>query len=416
MRRFARIPFGLLSFIGLTALVACNYLGPVLLAGSIASNPSDESVRRGLWLLIYGVMLTAGIVVLIEASRKKLPSHTQQNSIAPFLQSPAMVYLFALIIIGASGVHQYTMAYAFALERVMIDYIPIIAVGCLLLTEILRHLNKRNMISDIAITCIPLALTMLAIYNKSVLASGQFGLGLLCYPPTLFAVTGLVVAAIAYYHRRKYLWCVVYFYAVGVILTAGFSPEYPHVLNVRTAGGILVASLLIYGLMIRNPYVCLSGIVILCLGLSQSDTFATFVKQHQITPMGGLAGVAGICTLALYLIFTDRLHKAVQVLGGLCLAVLLYDCLPTIVHWKYLLVIVVTGILVTVLWFRTRNLLIMAVLMSPLIVRVYMLLRQIAYWRFIILGFVLLIAGTCVSLFKKPLKDNIEPENEKNTI
>ncbi len=48
MRRFAGIVFRVLSVLGLGLVIACNYLGPVFLARSIALEPSDTSARREL--------------------------------------------------------------------------------------------------------------------------------------------------------------------------------------------------------------------------------------------------------------------------------------------------------------------------------------------------------------------------------
>ena len=151
MKRFAKIQFGILSLIGLGIVIGCNYWGPSLMARSIAESPGAETGRRTLWLLIYLVMLGGSVTSLIEAIRKPNLSSDNNESPTPFLQSPAMAYIFVLIVLAASGVHQYWMAYAFTLERVLMDYVPIIAVGSLLLIEILRLTGKRNKVSDILI-------------------------------------------------------------------------------------------------------------------------------------------------------------------------------------------------------------------------------------------------------------------------
>jgi hypothetical protein len=416
MRRCARIPFAVLAILGLGALVACNYLGPVLLARSIAIDPTQELARRGLWLFLLLAMLIAAALVLVEAARANHSHQTQQNKNerSPFLQTRVMVYLFALILLLGSGIHQYSMAFIFALERVLGDFVPLIAVAALLLLEILRHYGKRFGFTEIIISCAPLAAMLLAINEKSVLASGRFGIALICYPPVLLAITGLALAALAVYHRWLWLLLVVFAYGLGVILTVGFSPQYPYELNIRACVGTLVVALLVYGIIIRNPSVCLAAVIVLCLTLSQWDAYLAFAKRHDVTQVGALAGAAGLGVLALYLLFARRLHKAVAIVGSLCLAGFTFDYLPEHAHWRYLAALLATGLLVTALWFRTRDTWVISILWIPFFVRLHTLAKRIAHWRSVILAFLLLVAGAFVSLRKRPTKDRPSPPRPEN--
>jgi len=411
MRRFARIPFGVLSVLGLGVLMACNYLGPMLMARSISVDPSQELARRGLWMFLWVTMLIAAGIVLIEAMRGKY-QQAKQNDRA-FLQSPVMVYVFALILLIVSGVHQYSMAFTFALERVLGDFVPVIAVASLLLLEILRHLGKRFGFTEIFILFAPLAAMLLAINEKSVLASGQLGFDLMCYPPVFFALSGLAVAAVAIYHRWWYrLLFVAFAYGLGVILTVGFSPEHPYDLNTHACVWILVAALLVYGIIRRNQFSYLAGIVVLCIELAQLDSFLVFVKNLNLTEIGGLAGVCGFGCMAFYLLFGQRLHKVFQIVGALCLAVFVYDYLPEYIHWRYIIALLVTGCLMGLLWFRRKDILVMAILCVPFLIKLYIIAKCLAYWRLVILGFLLLAAGTVASLLKRSTRDRVGQENE----
>lgn len=413
VRRFAKIPFRVMSLAGLGILITCNYLGPMLLARSIEVNPSQEPARRDLWLFLWLTMLIGAGVVLIEAIRGNTQQKREGNNQAPFLQMPVMVYVFALIVVVASGVHQYAMGFAFALERVLGDFVPVITLATLLLLEILRHLDKRLGRLEIAISCVPLAMMLLAIQQKSVLASGEFGPGLICYPPVLLALAGLTMAALSWYHRRYPLRVVAVAYGLGVILTAGFSPERPHDLNTYACFGSLVAAIMLYGMFKRNPYVCLAGVVIICSGLSLWDPFSKYAAFYQVSEVGGLAGVFGLGSVAIYIVFGRRLHKVICIIGTLCIAGFMFDYLSDYNHWRYMVVLLVTGLLMIGLWFRTRDILAISILWIPSLVRLYILAKLIAHWRFIILSFLLLGAGTVVSLFKRPKKDLSIPEKHE---
>ena len=408
LRRFARIPFSVIMTIALTGIIAYNYLGPAFMARSVSVNPSNESARRGLWLLLYVLMLAGFLVVWLDALRQKV----SQESKTPFLQSPSMAYLFALIVLFGSGVHQYMMAYAFTLERVVLDYVPVVTVGCLLLIEVLRLSGKRNIVIDTVIVCLPGALIFYAIYNQSVLSSGEWGLGLLCYPPVMLAGIGAAVAGLALYRQSRLLWAVVSVYVLGVIWTTGFSPQYPHDLNTMTCAVVLMAALLIYGFIVRNPYICLSGVIILSLGLPAIDRFSEVTKNWQLTEPGTIAGVFGFGTLILYLVFEKKLHKAVRVFGALLLAAFIFDFLPASMHIRYLIVVIVLGVLLTALWIRTKDIWIISILSIPVFVRLYILTKVLANWRYIILGFVALVTGAYVSLFKRSIKDDMDSEEE----
>lgn len=416
VRRFARIPFRIMSLAGLGILVLCNYLGPMLMARSIAVYPAQEPARRDLWLFLWLTMLVGAGVVLIEAIRGNSQNKRKDNDQAPFLQIPVMVYVFALIVVLASGVHQYAMAFAFALERVLGDFIPVSILGTLLLLEILRHLDDRIGVSEIAISCVPLAMMLLAIQQKSVLASGEFGPGFMFYPPVLLALTGLAMAVLSWYHRWYPLRAVAVAYGLGVILTAGFSPEHPHDLNTIACFGSLIAVVMLYGMFKRNPYVCLAGLLILCSGLSLWNPFSKCTAFYQVTKVGGLAGVYGFGSVVIYLVFSRRLHKVICIIGTLCIVGFMFDYLREYSHWRYVVVLFVTGLLMIVLWFRTRDILAISILWIPSLVRLYILAKRIAYWRFIILSFLMLGAGTVVSLLKRPKRGPIDTAKDKDNF
>lgn len=408
MRHFARISFRVLSLLGLGVLMVCNYLGPILMARSISVDPSQELARRGLWMFLWVTILIAAGIVLIEAMRGKY-QQAEQNDRA-FLQSPVMVYVFALILLIASGVHQYSMAFTFALERVLGDFVPLITLATLLLLEILRHRGKRFGYTEIFISCVPLAAMLLAINEKSVLASGQLGPGLLCYPPVTLVLSGLAIAAVAIYHRWYRLLVAVFFYGLGVILTAGFSPEHPYNLNIHACIGTLAVALLVYGIIIRNQFSYLAGIVVLCIELARLDSFSVFVKNLNLTEVGSLAGVCGLGCMAFYLLFSHRLHKAFQIVGALCLAGFVYDYLPEYIHWRYIIALLATGCIMVLLWFRRKDILIIAILLVPFLIKLYIMAKRLAHWRFVLLGFLLLAAGTVASMLKRPTRDRICPE------
>jgi hypothetical protein len=302
------------------------------------------------------------------------------------------------------------MAYAFTLERVLLDYVPAAAVGCLILIEVLRLSGKGHIVWTIVITCIPGGLVLLAIDEQSVLSSGQWGLGLVAYPPVLLAGFGIAVAAVAYLRKSGGLWWIAAAYGMGVVLTYGFSPEDPYDLNYF--GCCLVTSIILlgYGFIKRNPYICFAGIIVFCLGLPDLKGLPEMVKSWHLTEPGFYAGIIGLGTIALYLIFSKKLHQVLSVIGALALAVFVYDYLPASLSARYIIVLIGMVALLVGLWLRTRDVLVMVIITIPLWIRGYVLTKILANWRYIIFGFIALIGGACLSTLKKSLKTETSTE------
>jgi hypothetical protein len=211
-------------------------------------------------------------------------------------------------------------------------------------------------------------------------------------------------------YRQYRLLVVAFAYGLGVILTVGFSPRYPYALNTDACIVTLVISLLAYGIIVWKHHFCLAGIVILCVRLGMLNSFSEFLARNGLTTVGGLAGVFGLGSVFLYLLFGRQLHKAVQVFGTACLAGFLFDYLPDYAHWRYIVVLFGTGLLAIGLWSRTRDILAISILWAPFFIKLYMAAKYIAHWRFVILGFLLLGAGTVVSLLRRPTRNKTGTE------
>ncbi len=411
MRRYVRIPFGWLSIVGLVGLVAANYFGPILMAQSMAADPANESGRRGVWFLIWLGMLIAVGLVVTEAARSKARGFSTKNKNTALLQSSVMPYALALVLLAASGVHQYAMAYMFALDKPLGDFLPATAVGALLMLEILRRLDLRFGILHIAVACVPLAVLAYAIGNKSICASGAMGFDIIAYPPVFCALTGAGLTVLSVRHRWPGLLIAVGGCLLGVILTAGFSPGEPHQLNTIACGGIVAAGLMVYGLVSFKQHFCLIAVAIMTFGLAMSDGFMDRASGWQLTEMGAVAGVAGLGVVLLYIVFGSQLHTAARIVGALCLAGFILDYLPGELDVQYAVVLIVGGLLATGIWFRARDWLVILILAAPVCIRLYLLAKHITHWRLVILGFVVLAAGTILSLKKSktiPQTEQIE--------
>ncbi|MCE5339604.1 MAG: hypothetical protein LLF92_00565 [Planctomycetaceae bacterium] len=407
IKRLVKIQIGIMTFAGLLIIMIFNYLGPVFMANIISEHASQRELCRGYWLNLNVLILIGAVFVIIEAARKKMEEDKKA-----FLQKPTMAYIFALILLAMTGIHQYAIGYSFAIKYVFGDFIPVIAISSILLFEIFHHNGKRFDILSIVSLCVPLLVTMLAINNKSILASGHINASLFSYPPVILALSGIAIAALAKYHRWKGLIILTVIYGLGVVLTAGFSPEHPYDLNIRAFFATCSIISFAYGIFVWNQYFCIAGIISLCFLLPQFKCFAELVKENGLTKEGTLVGMFGFGSMILYILFGQSLNKAIRIIGTIFFAIFLFDYLPESFQWRFPGTLIATGLIIFGVWIRTKDSLIIPILLMPFLFRLYMYAKGIGYWRQVIVGFLMLGVGTVISLFKNSIKNIIKKGNE----
>ena len=408
MRRFILFPLGVLSFIGIGLILAWNFLTPSLMAGPLVAKTATDEIRRNHWLIGWLVLLTGAIMILIES----LKTNPLRNNRAPFLQTPSMVLIFSLVLLASTAYHQYGIAYMFAVDYSFGDFIPLIAVCSLLVLELFRCLGKNPQRTKIVVSSIPLLVTICAAANKSILTRPSLSLELLWYPPILLAIISMVFAGLSKYHRQKYLSYVAITYAIGVLLTIGYSPDKTHPLNWQMCGAGVVLVLLILGAIHKNISLCFAAVIALAFGLGLTDWFAAFEKRHFLTPLGAMAGVAGLGTVAICIAFGRKTPRVLTIFAALAIIGFLFDYLPVRLCWTDLGASAVVAAISFIFWLRPRDIIAATIIWIPTFPRIYLLARDMSSWGFVFLSFVLLFVGACVSIFIKGRKSkNQEPDS-----
>ncbi|HBG28317.1 MAG: hypothetical protein A2Y10_04170 [Planctomycetes bacterium GWF2_41_51] len=93
-----------------------------------------------------------------------------------------------------------------------------------------------------------------------------------------------------------------------------------------------------------------------------------------------------------------------QIVGTIFFAIFLFDYLPAQIAWSYLWTLIVTGLILISVWVRTKDTLLIPILLLPFFFRLYILLKFIGHWRQVIAGFLLLGVGMAISLWKNSIK------------
>ena len=404
MRRFVRIPFTSLTILALTFLVAVNYYGPLIMSRLMTPDAAPEETRRACWFAIQLTMIAGPILILITMLKSPAkPWHDSHN--AAFLRSPAMVCLFTAVMLAASAVHAWGIGYMYALPEYLGDYLPVIAVVCLLLLEILPRLGLVFGPLHVIIASAPLAVLAVAIWRMSIGAAAGWILDLVAYPPVFCTITGLAIGALAWRRRHSPLRGVVFMYLLAAILTCGYDPEQAHDLNTRIAGAVLAAVLMVYGIESWRPQYSLLATAILTLGAATTPAYLNAAAAWHLTHTGAVSAVAGCLMVGLAIVFGKSLDRHWRFLGAFCMALFAYDligpgtglCYFAAVAFAFLLVAAVAA----VLWFRARDFAAAAAVTLGAVLRLFF---AFASWRYIAAGFLALALGLLVSLKKRRRK------------
>lgn len=397
LRRWIGFPIGRLSLIGFGLIFAWNFLAAPLMGKPLVTGDWPEEIRRGHWMLWWLVLLAGAGCILVDAIRDK----TRQKETAAFIRTKPMVWIFALIILAAAAIFQYSTTYMYEITWAWGDYLPLVVIFVLLLIELLRSLNIRNPHVLMAVSFVPLFAMVYAIGDRQVLAGPSFGVEILWYPPVLLALTGLAVMGLAWYHRWWGFSYVGIAYALGVILTFGWNPAKPFALNWELFGLCIVTTLLIIGVLRQDIRICLVAVILLSAGLGVTNGIVTFARVCDMTVPGVIIGFAGIGILLICGLFGRQTHTGFIYLGAACLAISLFDYLPAALAWQDLAVLVVILLISAGIWFRTGFLYTLPVLFLPLLPKCYLIACAMSSWGFVVLSFVLLAAGGAVSFFFK---------------
>ncbi|NLX07565.1 MAG: hypothetical protein GXY33_20690 [Phycisphaerae bacterium] len=399
LRRFIIPHLSGLYLGGLAIILLWNFLCGPLLAQVNRGVATSDTVPPGPWQAAWMAVLAAGVLFLIQALRTPDPQRDRTDPL-PFLRTAAMPALFALVVLTASGLHQLGLAHAINFSHRFLDFVPVLALAALLLVEVLRVAGVRSRIWTVAIAAAPLAITLYAIWGRPV-ASAAPWLEVLWHPPVILTATGAGVLALYLAHPRRGLLHVAVAYGLAVLLTwgaTGFGD--PARLNWTQVGVVLVTLLLVLGIWRRNPELCFGGAVVAAFGLGFWDGLQHMALAWGLTVPGAVLGVAGLATLAIYVIFGDRFSRNLAALGALAFMVFVLDLFPQQVAWADLAVVVMVGVVGTPLWMRTRDYVPIVLLCLPLALRLWAVGVAMGPWRYVAISFALLAAGTWLSLRK----------------
>lgn len=386
-----RIP----SLIGVFLILIWNFLGSSLMARPLMALASTDEIRRNQWTWGWLLLLGGTTLVWIDAIHTTYTSAVEDKERPPFLQHPAMVWLFVLVLWVGSGFHQYGIAYMLAIDYQAGDFLPWMAIGMFLLVEWIRSLGKSFGHLELGLLLLPLFAVLWAMYNGKTVLIDQIDSGLFYFPPLILGACGMATLVITILHSRPRGLKVTAAYGLGTLLT--FNPS--HSFNWLLAGIGLISMLILLGILRRQPLLCLLGLVGVALGLTQTSALATWAPQYGLTMPSLIAGFTGLGTLIVVLGFGTLTPRWMTTLGSVLLGICIYDYLPKSLNVVDLFISAYVSVLFLMLVLRTRTVRAALPLWLPLGPRVYLLVVGMSSWAFVVLSFILLFLGAGISLF-----------------
>jgi len=393
LRQVLGLAFSFVSLAGLAAVLAWNFgSGPVL--ADIATNGAIEKYR---WLVSWLVLLGGLTTVLLDAMARWPRADTACTC---FLRRTPMCLIFTLILAIVGGVHQHVLGYEFDVRTTMGDYLPLVSVVFLLALQLSLSIRGRAGVLEAGLASLPLVACGVAIATGTIEARFALGVEALWYPSVLLALTGAPILWAGVRRNSSALMSVSAAYAIGAVLTVGFSPAQPCGLNWYVSGFVLASGLFIIGLLKLNVAFCLLGVFVATIGIAMTDDFGLFTWYFGLTRTGAIAGIAGFGTLVVALAFGQKTPPVLALLGAMGAVGSVLDFLPAGLGVADLTIVIGLLSLSAALWLRTRRWPPSAVLCIPVAQRLWLVLVRLAAWKYVLLSFVLLFSGAVLSSLK----------------
>ena len=393
-RRYISLDIGSLTFLGMSIILAWNFVCPSLMIRPMASYVADDVMRREYWLYGWLIILAGVALIYLDAVKRE---YVQRRCSVVFLRSGAMIWVLALILMVGSLLHQYGIAYMFAVDTFAGDYLLVVSMVLLMVVELGRSLGMPIGLFQMVLACLPLVLTLLAVLNKATVGAASLTCEGLFYAPVTLGVVGLIVSGVGIWRKWPRIHYVAIAYGLVIELTAGRG----HQLNVVLFGVSVIIILGLLGVLKRNVNLCFACVLLFTAALGSSDRFARFAACLGFGTIHALAAVVGLGTLAIAIGFGRNTPRKMILTGIIAVAYSVSKMPPPALNGIDLLICIALAILSVVLGLRTKAWGMGVLLWIPIGIRGYTLAIHLSSWCFVVLSFPLLFMGAGVSLYLK---------------
>ena len=198
---------------GLSALLVWNFLVSPYMALTLHREWPGSGQLRLVWLGGWHVMLFGAALLFVSALMVRTGGARRAGPEHPFLRSTGMAWVFALVLVGGTIVHQYALTYIFDVRFAAGDFLPVAVIVAAAALEIMRGYGVHGTKADMALALAPFALVFAVVREHVFLVTPQWGLGMLFQPWAVLALAGLALLVIAVRRREKVLAGIALLYA-----------------------------------------------------------------------------------------------------------------------------------------------------------------------------------------------------------
>ena len=442
MRRSLEVKLPKFLSFGLLLLLTWNYLvSPVMARYLLYIAPTSSNIAvdmwefwRVCWLLF---LASTGLVwyYIVSSCRKSAAESALGHS--SFLQREGMSWIFIAVLVAGSLYHQKILSYLYDIKYTFGDFLPVtvllLFIGgeliwrarCRYLAGVIsnksakrepdnRPRNNRatkwlhlSFRAEILFFFLPLSVILFASLSKNVIVAGSHWIDIIWHPVFLLGFSSALIFYDWIRHERAYLAAPLAGYLAGILLIVGGEGDVGGtvILNWQLLGGVVVLTLIVYGCIIRNIVITATGTVIAVVALFHYLTTKMNLGEFDIAAVPTGITLASVTILLFYLFSKNRSLRAFAVIGTSLTACFVMFCY-TGSEWLYLyrmaagILSVIFGIAIIV---RTYDLPVGAVLTFPFPLYLVISLHEMKSWHYVILGFILLVAGALFSICKDSL-------------
>jgi prepilin-type processing-associated H-X9-DG protein len=440
MKRSLNIRFsGVLSG-GLILLIAWNYLvSPVMARYLLWIAPTSSNVPvdmwefwRICWLPFLGAVVVVWYYAVSSAARMNT-SHSGGGR--SFIQTNGMAWIFTAVLLGASIYHQEILSYLYDINYTFGDFLPLsVALAficgelvwkarCSYLAEAIGggqpETNQGGLsVNSKAVKWLNISfraemvffsLPLIAIFSANLadggIIAGSYFTDIIWNPLFLSGCSAALILHDWRRYKRSYLLYPLIGYLFVVVLLIG--GESGHGIsgsfNWEFFGFFVVLSSILIGFIRRNLPLAASGTVIGITGGLYRLLTKTSMSFPDLNMIPALLTVGSFVMLLFYLCSRDRSLRGFSVISAVtasCLVMFCYDGESGLIAYRIIagsMALVIGGLIV----FRVYDLPVGFVLTMPLPVYAILNINKMNNWYYVIIGFLLLIAGTLFSIYKE---------------
>lgn len=448
MKKSLKMKFHPLLVSGLMTLLLWNYLAsPVIAEYHLSIAPTSTNIPFDLWefwRMCWLMFLFSGLLIwFYSVSAPNIKSINESNNSTPFLHSSKMTWIFTGILYIASMYHQRVLCYVYDIPYHIADFLPALIILIFICAETVwiyrtKYFNKAiklkenglskneknnkskskhavfwlktGCITEKILYGIPLVLIIILCSAKSDFSVGTYWYDIFWNPIFMLICCSALLIYDLLHFKRSYLiyHLIVYFFVF--ILICGASYGFPQTFNWKLSGMIVIFFLIILGLLRKNIYIAMAGLLLGVSGIFYLTGAVPNQKAIKINELPAFLSACSAIIIFFYLIIKEKFPRKAAVFGitVFCLFIMFcYDGKSGIDAYR-ITAGLFTALIGIVLIKRLNDLPCGITMQFPILIYGITKIEKMNYWDFIILGFIMLFMGGLYSIYKDLIEKNVK--------